>query len=340
MADLDSGHLFLTTMAPIKGANADSSAGISHEQRVRIALAKLPTALQSPATQGIGINSPLARNRRTHLARMFVLSDIVYNGRNPQNPIVATAKGIDPVDPLAIDQLTNAYLVFCADVDAIVTDGDPLPHSLTAAEQKAVRASYARKLWDTMGPELATIYQNCVGFETVRTADDFAAYLDKCHVETTMPFHDYYLDLPKFNLLNTKLLLGAVIVPAVIALLALLLRIFGWLTVPMLAFSTFWTFVIAALVTAAVALLAIGYALRNGAKPLPPAQYDDLPSVLKGLYVQQTFSEFVIDHQAAEPGELHRAFGDYLARHKPENKLSPTQTPGVISIRAEGGVTL
>ncbi|WP_299908946.1 hypothetical protein [uncultured Paracoccus sp.] len=340
MADLDSGHIFLTTLAPIKGVNSDSGTGISHEQRVRIALAQLPTALQSPATQGIGINSPLARNRRTHLARMFVLSDIVYNGRNPQNPLVATAKGIDPVDPLPIDQLSTAYLVFCADVDAIMNDGDPLPHNLTKAQQKAVRASYARKLWDTMGDELQNIYQNCVGFEGVKTADDFAAYLDKCHVETTMPFHDYYLDLPKFNQLNTKLLLGAVLVPAAIAVLSLLLRIFGMLHLPMLGFSTFWTFVIAAVVTAVVALLAIGYALRNGAKPLAPAKHDDLPSVLKGLYVQQTFSDFVIDHQASEPDELHRAFGDYLARHRPENKMSPTQTPGVISIRAEGGVTL
>jgi hypothetical protein len=108
----------------------------------------------------------------------------------------------------------------------------------------------------------------------------------------------------------------------------------------MLGFSTFWTFVVAAVLTVVVALAAIGYALRNGAKPLPPAKHDYLPSVLKGLYVQQTFSEFVIDHQAAEPGELHRAFGDYLARHRPENKMSPTQTPGVISIRAEGGITL
>lgn len=340
MADLDSGHLFLTTMAPIKGTNANATEGVSHEQKVRIALAQLPTALQSPATQSIGVNSPLARNRRTHLARMFVLSDIVFNGRNPQNPIVATIKGIDPVDPLPIDQLSTAYLVFCADVDAIIEDGDPLPHNLTAAEQKAVRASYARKLWETMGPELVDIYQNCVGFENVRTADDFAAYLDKCHVETTMPFHDYYLELPGFNMLNTKLLLGVVLVPAVIAILSLLLRIFGVLKLPMLGFSTFWTFVIAAVVTVAAALWAISFALRNGAKPLPPAKYDDLPSVLKGLYVQQTFSDFVIDHQGAEPAELHRAFGDYLAQHQPDNRMSPTQTPGVISIKAAGGITL
>ncbi|MFV0303611.1 MAG: hypothetical protein ACK5IP_22545 [Paracoccus sp. (in: a-proteobacteria)] len=340
MADLDSGHLFLTTLAPIKGVGSSPGEGVSHEQKVRIALAQLPTALQSPATQGIGINSPLARNSRTHLARMFVLSDIVFNGRNRQNPIVASAKGINPVDPLPIDQLNSAYLVFCADVDAVTEDGAPLPHKLSAAQQKAVRASYARKLWDTMGTELAEIYGNCVGFDHVRTADDFAAYLDKCHVETTMPFHDYYLDLPKFNELNVKLLLAAVLVPAAVAILSLLLRIFGLLDLPMLGFSTFWTFVVAAVVTVIVALAAIGHALRNGAKPLAPAKYDDLPSVLKGLYVQQTFSDFVIENQGADPAELHRAFGDYLARHRPENKLSPTQTPGVISIKAEGGITL
>ena len=34
------GHIFLTTLAPIKGVNSDSGTGISHEQRVQIALAQ------------------------------------------------------------------------------------------------------------------------------------------------------------------------------------------------------------------------------------------------------------------------------------------------------------
>ena len=60
MPDLDCGHIFLTTLAPIRTDAADGAAGASHRQKVRIALAKLPTALQSPATRTgtrIGIRS-------------------------------------------------------------------------------------------------------------------------------------------------------------------------------------------------------------------------------------------------------------------------------------------
>jgi hypothetical protein len=345
MPDLDTGHIFLTTLAPIK-AGGDASeaplsgeAAVSYEQKVRIALAEMPTALQSPATQNIGLNSPFSRNRRTHLARMFVLSDTTYNGRNPQNPIVATAMGINPVDPLPVDELNAAYLVFCADIDAVTEDGAPLPAKLSAAAQKRVRAAYARELWQTMGPELNDIYCNCVGFDGVKTADEFAIYLDKCHVETTMPFHDYYLELPEFNLLPVKRLLAAVAAPAVVALLALVMRLVGVLDVPVLGWSTLWTAVGGLILALLVAVAAIRYALQNGARPLAPAKYDDLPSVLKGLYIQQTFSDFIIDHQGADADRLHQDFGAFLAAHRPENRMSPTQTPGVISIASDGGIS-
>ncbi len=334
MPDLDTGHIFLTTLAPIKTTETGNQT--SFEQQARIALAQLPTACQSPATQNIGINSPFARNTRNHLARMFVLSDVVYNGRSGMNPIVGTIRGINPTDPQKVDQLNCPYLVFTADIDAVTEDGQPLPATLSAEEQKAVRASYARKLWDTMELELQDIYSNCVGFESVDTADDFAEYLEKCHVETTMPFHDYYLpsDDPGFHDLPTSGLLAAVGVPAVIALIALGMRIFGWLTLPWLGWSTLWVFVIFAVLAVLIAIWAVRYAIKNGEKPLTPATYDDLPSVLKSLYMQQNFSDFVIDHQGTTAARLHKDFGAFLKKHKPSDRSGPTQPPGVISSAA------
>ena len=337
MPDLDTGHLFLTTLAPIRNGKAASDPTMSCEQKVREALAVMPTALQSPATQNTGINSPFARNRRNHLARMFVISDVVYNGRNPQNPIVSTARGINPVNPQEIDKLNCAYLAFCADIDAVTEDGAPLPHTLSDEEQREVRKSYARQLWDTMGEELKEIYENCYGFENVKSADGFADYLDKCHVETTMPFHDYYLKLPEFNPLPVKGLLAAVLVPAGIALLALILRIFGMIDV--WGMSTLAIFVVGLILAVIAAVLSVRYAISNGAKPLAPGEYDDLPSVLKALYIQQTFAEFAIDHQGADEQKLHAGFGDFLKKHKPENKWSPTQNPGVIAHHCEGGLS-
>ena len=337
MPDLDTGHLFLTTLAPIKAGKASDGSNTSCEQKVRATLAMLPAALQSPATQNTGLNSPFSRNKRTHLARMFVLSDVIYNGRNAQNPVVATVMGINPVEPQEIDKLNAAYLVFCADVDAVTEDGAPLPSELTADEQTQVRKSYARELWNTMGPELDEIYSNCVGFDGVRTADDFANYLDRCHVETTMPFHDYYLKLPKFNELSIPKLLAGILVPAGIGVLALLLWLFG--VAGIFGISTLLLFFLGLVIAAVAAVLSVRYALSNGAKPLPPAEYDDLPSVLKALYVQQTFAEFAIDHQGADDARIYEDFGAFLTTHRPEDKISPTQNPGVISIASEGGLS-
>ncbi|MDW4498776.1 hypothetical protein R5H30_12340 [Sulfitobacter sp. D35] len=334
MPDLDSGHIFLTTLAPVKGGTVEGGTGISHRQRLSRALSELPTAQQSPATQKTGMNSPFARNTRTHLARMFLLDDVIFNGRVPENTLIAGLRGRDPINPQELDRLNSAYLVFCADIDAVEEDGDPLPANLSAEQQKRVRRAYAKKLWETMGEELADIYGNCVGFDGVSTADGFADYLEKCHVETTMPFHDYYLDLPKFNDLPVKPLIAAVALPLVVALLALVLRLFGATEMPLIGGNPMWVFVIGLILTLAAAYGAIQYAYANGNKPLAPAKYDDLPSVLKALYVQQKFSQLAIDMQGEPPAAIHKAFGEFLEQHRPADRGAPTQPPGVISSTA------
>jgi len=268
-----------------------------------------------------------------------VLEDVIYNGRVGSDAIVNTIAQVNTVIPQKIDRLNTPYLVFCADIDAVSEDGAPLPTNLSAQQQAEVRASYARELWRTMAPELNAIYRNCVGFEGVQSPDQFAAYLEKCHVETTMPFHDYYLELPKFHNLPVKLLGLAVAVPAVVALLSLLLWLFGAPTLPVIGWSSIWTFGIGAVLAVLAGFLAVKYALYNGAKPLAPGKYDDLPSVLKGLYLQQNFANFAVDHQGVAADKLYEDFGAFLKTHKPEEKMSPTQNPGVISIAAKGGLS-
>lgn len=333
MPDLDSGHIFLTTMAPILPGAPKDDPQTSYEQRARIALAKFPTANQSPATVDDRFNSPFARNMRNHLTRMFVLNDAIYNGRITQNPLVALLKGNKQLDPQPVDRLNAPYLVFCADVDAVIEDGDPLPSTLSAREQKQVRASYARKLWDTMEEELREVYSNCYGFEGVNSADDFATFLERCHVETTMPFHDYYLSLEQagFHNLPVKPLLLAVLVPFAVGALALLAWLFGVGTIPLLGWATLPTWIVAFLLTALAIYLSVKFTISNGEKPLAPATYDDLPSVLKALYIQQKFSEFYIENQGLPPDDLHAAFGAFMAEHDPYNRHHMTQKPGVIS---------
>ena len=157
MPDFDSGHLFLTTLAPIRDSAKDASMHTSFTQAARIALAKLPTALQSPATLKTGVNSPFSRNRRTHLARMFVLNDVVYNGRTGRNALATAITRDDPTVFQPVDRLNTSYLVFCADIDAVEEDGAPLPRNLSPDRQRRVRDAYARELWRTMEAELRDV---------------------------------------------------------------------------------------------------------------------------------------------------------------------------------------
>lgn len=343
MPDLDSGHIFLTTLAPIKYSEKDRMEHTSFTQNVRIALAKMPTAMQSPATEGTGENSPFARNKRNHLARMFVLNDVVYNGRIGQNTVKALFSKEDPTTLQHVDRLNTSYLVFCADIDAITEDGAPLPMDIDAAQQTDVRRAYARELWGTMAPELKEVYSNCVGFDDVKTADDFALYLDRCHVETTMPFHDYYLKLPEFNILPLNKLLIAAAAPVALAtlvvILSIILQIFGALEIPSVGWKTFWVFVAGLTLSGLIAFWAVKYTLKNGEKPLRPGKYDDLPSVLKALYMQQNFSDFVVDNQGSSAKDLHGEFGKFLSLHKPKDCTGPTQDPGVISSAAPASKT-
>ncbi|ANT62386.1 hypothetical protein AYJ57_18415 [Salipiger sp. CCB-MM3] len=330
MPDLDSGHLFLTYLIPIKRGGPRND--VSFKQKVRIELARLPPAHQTPATQKTAYAAPFARNLRNHFARMFVLDNVVYNGRNRQNALVATVKKVNTITPEPVDGLRSAYLVFTADIDAIVKDGDPLPSELSADAQRRVRMAYAQTLWETMGEEIKAIFGNCHGFDGTDSGQAFGAYLERCHVETTMPYHDYYLNLPAFNDLPLKGLIVAVGVPAVIGVGALLLRLFGMSF--LLGMNTLVLGLLGVALTCLAFVLAVRFAIANGAKPLPPAAHDDLPTVLKALYIQQRFTDFIAEHQGAAPATLHAAFGDFLAQHAPADITHPTQRPGVISDRA------
>ncbi len=341
MPNFDTGHYVLTTMAPIKYGTTPDDRGVcvSYEQKLRALLAILPTALQSPATEKIGKNSPFSLNGRTHLCRFIVLDDVVYNGRESGGRI-ARLLGRDPIVPRKVDQLNCAYLMFAADFDAVMKDGDPLPVTLSEAEQDSVRDAYARRLWETMEPDVSKIYENCWGFEKVHDADGFAEYIRRCQVETTMPFNDYWLGAPELNRLNLKGIAALVLSPLVVTLLGALGWVFHMASVPLLGWllgwTSGWTFLGGLLATGLAIGIAYSYVMWNGNRPMPPGEYADLPSVLKSIYLQQTFAEFVIDAQGKGDADLHDSFGRFIQEHEPGNKMSPSQAPGVVSITRKG----
>ncbi len=344
MPNLDTGHYFLTTVAPIKTGTTldDRGVSVSFQQKLRMTLAVLPTALQSPATEKIQINSPFSRNLRTHFCRFMVLDDVIYNGRVNKDSVINSIEDSDPIIPRKVDRLNSAYLLFVADIDAVTRDGDALPESLTEQEQDAVRDSYAHTLWETMEPEIREIYDNCFGFDQVNDANGFADYLRRCQIETTMPFNDYWVTAPKFHTLPVVGLAALVLIPLVITLLALSGWIFRTEFVPLLHWLVSWTpgwTLLGGLVLTGLAIWkALSYILNNGNKSLPPGKYADLPSVLKSIYLQQNFADFVIDMQGKSDTQIHNAFGQFLEQQKPSDKLKPSQVPGVISMRPRNAI--
>ncbi|HVJ54590.1 MAG TPA: hypothetical protein VM689_19170 [Aliidongia sp.] len=311
MPSFDGGHYFLTVLAPIEDRLVEHDGMKSSAiHMVRSALATLPTARQTEATEWLRLGSPFARAKRTHFARFVVIDDVVYNGRNPMNALLMALRKVNPVLAQPHDRLSTPYLLFAADFDA------------RSAEPAEVR-SYLAELWGTMQAELTQIFQYCVGFGAVKDAGGFADYVMACEIDTTMPFNDYWIDPPPFASLKTTLLtvVGGVVLVALAAIILLHSDV-GW---PWHAAIPFGLVLFAA-------LLFIPYQLviRNGRVPFPTAPDSDLRSVLKALYLQQKFVRLAIAAQGLEDAEIHRLFGAFLAEHRPGDLDAPTQEPGII----------
>ena len=79
--------------------------------------------------------------------------------------------------------------------------------------------------------------------------------------------------------------------------------------------------------------------MAAGGKPFPSGADSDLPTVLKALHLQRTFTRFAIDSQmqaagtdAASAQKLYDDFATFVAANKPNDIDAPTQAPGVIGI--------
>jgi len=366
MPNLDGGHYFLTAILPIDNRGIVEHEGLKSSpiHMVREALEVLPTALQSPASVKIGIQSPFARTTRTHFARFVVLDDPYYNGRDPADSILTAIAGTDLLSPQPVDSLACPYLLFCADFDP---EGDE-------------PQSYLEELWRVAERELTTVFQYCYGFDTVKDPAGFARFVIGGQVETTMPFNDYWTIAPPFPSLSMWTLAAAPFAAAAIGLGAAFVcgwPVVGWwgVTVGLIVGSVIYDVLmikrsgkpgaeplplaalavapgIALLIAVAIAVWA-GWAVLGvlvltlglmgvavyadyaivmaaGAKPLAAAPNSSLRHVLKALYLQQAFTRFAAAHQGDDEATLQAAFMDFVAKHRPSDLSHPTQPPGVI----------
>src|SRR6185437_16079879 len=151
----------------------------SRRHLIREALSAIPMGERTEASQGKGNPSPFTRNRSTHFVRMFVLDDVVFNGRMPRDTLLDRIGGTDLLKPQPADRLSTPFLFFVVDFDA-------------EAGTDRERDLYLTELWQQASEELTRVFQHCQGFDTVQTAQDFCRYIGRCQIETTMPFNDYW----------------------------------------------------------------------------------------------------------------------------------------------------
>lgn len=322
MPTFDGGHYFLTVLLPIKTEPIpDGSAFTSAVHALRKQLALLPTAAQSPAC-GTG-QSPFARNTRNHFVRFAIIDDVAYNGREQDSAVWALLKNINPTIAQPQDHLTCPFLYFAAEFDAV-------------SGADAERDSYLAGLWATMNTELKHIFTFCVGFDAnVNDAASFAKYIARGQLETTMSFNDYYVDIAATVKSLPTWPADKNLIPAGAGAILFLLGLFIFCFIS--GRSGFTVMLLGAAVLAAGLWLAKASITAAGAKPFPAAPDSNLPAVLKGLYLQRAFTRFAIDNQmlavsASSADELHAAFGNFIARNRPDNLDGPTQPPGVIGI--------
>lgn len=345
MPNYDAGHYFLTMLAPVKLGMSEVAGkpGFSYRQTVLDELAKLRNSETSVTSRGTPEASPFARNSMTHLARFVLIDNPPYNGREGVDTLLGKLLGgNDPTVHQKVDEFGCPYLLFAADFDAR-DDGDASLRRFTDA------------LWDTMADDLKRIFGQCYGFETVTDAAGFFAYVKKCQVETTMPFNDYWRQAQKAELLKNELKLpildaapdtggwkpnwlkiglGAVAVWLACLLASLFLRE-GSAAQHVANWVTRWGLLAILLVLAGLGLYAWSLyrkIMTRGAKAFPSGA--TLPDVLKSLYLQQVFLEFVVANQGRDDAALQEEFGKFVAACAPEDEAWPTQRPGIIRMPA------
>ena len=319
MASIDGAHYFLTVLAPIRDAAPGGTTSQAKAPMIalRDKLSRMPTAQQTPASTQSGRTSPFAGSLHTHFARFAVVSQLAFNGTQAADPVLSSIPLVNRLwfakPGVRHDDLTSHYLFFAADFDA--PSGSP----------ERDRAVYLRELWGAMEDDLKEIFGHCDGFERVQTASDFIEYIKACEIETTMPFNWYWGEEPELPSLSWARLAGVPVLAglaggaAIVWLLWSLLDLSGWLAWP-----------IAIIIGLVIAVRVLGSILsRAGDRPFPRAEDADLPTILKAMHIQQELTDFATANQALDPADLHRRFGEFLARVKP-GEAEPRHPPGQV----------
>jgi hypothetical protein len=97
--------------------------------------------------------SPMARVPNTYLCRFFVLDSVPYQG-----------------DPAITEHLQSKYMVFVCELHG---DLD----------------RYLEGMWNNAEEMIKRVFEFCIGFEDIKSADEFCNYIKRCQLKTTFYFN-------------------------------------------------------------------------------------------------------------------------------------------------------
>ncbi len=163
MANVSNKACALTCLSPIQKGHL---AGIAYSDEVRRRL----------QNWGLNEQSPMAKVPQTYLCRYFVLDD-VYSESLSGTDFGGTWYNIlsifsDRFRRAALpkeDHLQSKYLVWCCNIH-----GDP--------------DAYLRGMWAAIGEDIRQLWGFCYGFDRVRDAESFIAYIRKCQLSAALFF--------------------------------------------------------------------------------------------------------------------------------------------------------
>ena len=163
MANTSGKAYALTCLCPIEKGHLNGTA-YSDEVRHRL------------QNWGLLEHSPMAKVPQTYLCRYFVLDDVYYES------LAGTEFGGTFYDFMSIfsdkfrrralpreDHLKSKYIVFSCNLHG---DLD----------------AYLRGMWDAISVDIQLIWQFCYGFDEVKDADTFVAYIKKCQLKAALFF--------------------------------------------------------------------------------------------------------------------------------------------------------
>jgi hypothetical protein len=125
-------------------------------------------------------NSPMTKVPQTYLCRYFVLDD-VYTESLPGASALDAFWDFLPVVPSSLrrrslprqDRLKSKYLVFSCNFHG-GPNGDV--------------DGYLRGMWDAISADIQDVWRYCYGFDQVRDAASFVAYMKKCQLPAALFF--------------------------------------------------------------------------------------------------------------------------------------------------------